>query len=205
MKGKLLGIGALAAATLVSFSLKFEEVPKALNLGHKVATTPATVDDTFGFKTRVIDVEVERIVDGDSLYLLDRDETGLGKFEARIACIDAFEATQKGGELSEDALVKALSGPGDLLAVVHEQDRYGRYITSLRKGGEDIGHKLVISGYALPYMTLAPYQPPNKEYMSNCNRNKYHEAFKYAFGNDLGVFGLPEDERPQVAPWTYRN
>jgi len=190
---KKLLLVATAAGLLVS---GWKLLPKDNN---EAASTPVSYE-TNRFDVTVIDVQVHKLIDGDSLVL----KGPKGTFEARVVCIDAYEYGQGEAYDYGHSVLSKLVSQGNLIAVIHGEDSYGRKLVSLRNGNGDIGEQMVLNGAALPYMdpNIDQYEPPNTEYMSYCNNQKYRDALNSAEAHNRGVFG--RIDMPVQAPWHYR-
>ena len=102
-------------------------------------------------RTQIYSAVVTRVVDGDTVWIRTLHSTKITK--VRIVGIDAPEACQSGGRASSDALYHRLMG--QLVTVSastsRSRDVYGRLLAKVDLRGEDIGHWMVLNGYAWSY------------------------------------------------------
>ena len=125
--------------------------------------------------------KVERIVDGDTIVLMDRTRI-------RLHGIDAPEKSQPYGSESSAALENMVKQSVYLLEV--DVDRYGRVVGQLyhSKEGYDINASLVCAGFAWWYERYAP----NSKILQDC-QSEAQQASK----------GLWRSESP-MPPWEWR-
>ena len=125
--------------------------------------------------------KVDRIVDGDTIVLMDRTRI-------RLHGIDAPEKNQPYGSESTAALEKMVMQSVYLLEV--DVDRYGRVVGQLyhSKDGYDINASMVCAGYAWWYERYAP----DSQILNDC-QIEAQQAPK----------GLWEDKDP-MPPWEWR-
>lgn len=91
-------------------------------------------------------VTVERLADGDSLWLqIDGVST-----EVRIRGINALELNDCGGKEARNELEVLLS-EGKIGLAGSQTDRYGRLLVDLTVDGNDVGAEMVKRGWALGY------------------------------------------------------
>ena len=91
-------------------------------------------------------LQVEKVIDGDTVYGLLGDKT----YKIRLAEIDAPERDQPFGRQSKIFLRKLLVD-GEFDAHITSEDQYGRYIAKLYSNGIDINRKMVSEGMAWVY------------------------------------------------------
>ncbi len=91
-------------------------------------------------------LQVEKVIDGDTVYGLLGDKT----YKIRLAEIDAPERDQPFGRQSKIFLRKLLVD-GEFDAHITSEDQYGRYIARLYSNGMDINRKMVSEGMAWVY------------------------------------------------------
>ena len=91
-------------------------------------------------------LQVEKVIDGDTVYGLLGDKT----YKIRLAEIDAPERDQPFGRQSKIFLRKLLVD-GEFDAHISSEDQYGRYIARLYSNGIDINRKMVSEGMAWVY------------------------------------------------------
>ena len=125
--------------------------------------------------------KVDRIVDGDTIVLMDRTRI-------RLHGIDAPEKSQPYGSESSAALEEMVKQSVYLLEV--DVDRYGRVVGQLyhSKEGYDINASLVCGGFAWWYERYAP----NSKILQDC-QSEAQQASK----------GLWRSESP-MPPWEWR-
>ena len=91
-------------------------------------------------------LQVEKIIDGDTVYGLLGDKT----YKIRLAEIDAPERDQPFGRQSK-VFLRDLLKDGEFSAHISDQDQYGRYIARLYCNGVDINRAMVSAGMAWVY------------------------------------------------------
>lgn len=127
-------------------------------------------------------VQSVRVVDGDTF--------AIGKQKFRIWGVDAFELSQKCGKMAcgvkaKEALIRILSGQGELSCRRQDTDRYGRTVARCFMGDLDVGGEMVRQGWALPY----------RRYSGGF----YDSEFQEAQGLNAGALGTG-----YKAPWDFR-
>lgn len=102
-------------------------------------------------RTQVYSAVVTRVVDGDTVWI--RTLLSAKTIKVRIVGIDAPEACQSGGRASSDALYRRLMGQSVTVSATSSRSRdvYGRLLAKVDLRGEDIGHWMVLNGYAWSY------------------------------------------------------
>ena len=108
---------------------------------------------------------VVRVVDGDTIYILDGSKT---QHKIRLQGIDAPERKQPYGKRSRENLAGYVAGQ----TVVIEYDKYdpyGRVLGTVVLGAEDINLKQVEDGFAWHYKKYQQEQTPE-------GRRRYTEA-----------------------------
>ena len=125
--------------------------------------------------------KVDRIVDGDTIVLMDRTRV-------RLHGIDAPEKNQPYGSESTAALQKMVMQGVYLLEV--DVDRYGRVVGQLYHSidGYDINASMVCAGYAWWYERYAP----DSQMLNDCQIEARQAPH-----------GLWEDKDP-MPPWEWR-
>lgn len=126
--------------------------------------------------------------------VIDGDTIQVGNERIRLWGIDAFEQSQTCGytKCGEDATFylqgifrdAEANGFNEIYCFERDKDRYGRIVAVCRIGGEDIGAKMVLSGYALAYRKYSLDYVPEENYA----RQKLSGAW-------IGEFQEPEDFR----------
>jgi len=132
---------------------------------------------------------VIRVVDGDTLVLLDHSQV---QHNIRLAGIDAPEAGQPYGRQSTEQLKQQVTGR----FVVVEYDkrgRYGRIIGKVLLGGENQNLGQVEAGLAWHFKRYQMEQ-------SIPDRSAYGEAEERARTYGRGLWGDPQP----VPPWEWR-
>ena len=102
-------------------------------------------------RIQVYSAVVTRVVDGDTVWIRTLHSTKPVK--VRIVGIDAPEACQSGGRASSDALYRRVMGQSVTVSATTSRllDEYGRLLAKVDLRGEDIGHWMVLNGYAWSY------------------------------------------------------
>ena len=140
--------------------------------------------------------KVQRVVDGDTIYVVDNFGQ---KFKVRLTGIDAPEQNQPYGLastyhlrellLNKLVLLKSKSMNGKPYSV----DRYKRVLAKVILDGKDVNLSQVLSGYAWHFKRYQKQQ-------SSADRELYTEAEINAKKNELGLWG----EKKPIAPWKWR-
>lgn len=142
--------------------------------------------------------KVVGIADGDTVTVLDRDQTG---HKVRLSGIDAPERRQAYGERAKQHLA-ALAFGKDVVVIWHKRDRYGRIIGKVL--APDCEHsacaKTLDAGLTLVSAGLAWHYKQYKNEQEANDRARYSAAEDAARRNRAGLW---HDENP-VAPWNYR-
>ena len=132
---------------------------------------------------------VQRVIDGDTLVLLDATQT---RRTLRLAGIDAPESRMRYGQQAT-AYLAALAMGHEVVATTYMQDRYGRSIATLKVDGKDVNLAMIQTGLAWHYTKYAKEQPIGEAAL-------YAAAQQLARAHGLGLW---RDECP-VAPWAWR-
>ena len=141
-------------------------------------------------------VKVQRVVDGDTVYV--EDEVGK-KFKVRLTGIDAPEQNQPYGLASTYHLRELLLNKYVLLeskpknGKPYSVDRYKRVLAKIILDGRDINLSQVLNGYAWHFKRYQKQQSPK-------DRELYSQAELHAEKNKLGLWG----EKNPIAPWKWR-
>jgi len=147
-----------------------------------LSLSPALSADTLTGK-------VVRVVDGDTLYVLDADKT---QHKIRLAGIDAPEQGQPFGTKAKEALLDLVAGK-----VVdvdwQKRDRYKRIVGKVIHDGRDVNLAMVRSGLAWWYRKYADEQ-------SRADRQIYEAAEDRARAERQGLWADPAP----VPPWEWR-
>lgn len=132
---------------------------------------------------------VQRVVDGDTLVLVDATHT---RRTLRLAGIDAPESRMPHGQQAKAYLAALVLGH-EVVATTGKPDRYGRTIATVKVDGNDANMAMIQAGLAWHYTKYAKEQPTG-------------EAARYAAAQQLARvhgLGLWQEECP-IAPWTLR-
>ena len=100
----------------------------------------------FCFAEYVDNLQIKKIVDGDTVYVFHQGEV----YKVRLIEIDAPERNQPYGRDSTDYL-KFLLNEGRVDVDIFGTDRYGRKLGRLYWKGRDINREMVNAGYAWVY------------------------------------------------------
>lgn len=129
------------------------------------------------------------VADGDTLTVLDK---GRRQHKIRLAGIDAPEKRQDFGQRSKQSLSE-LAYRQDVLVDISKQDRYGRSVGKVLRGGVDVNLEQVRRGLAWHYKEYQKEQSP-------VDRRAYADAENEARGLRRGLWTLSAP----VPPWEYR-
>ena len=145
------------------------------------ATVCGAADRPEGVPERAHWEKVDRIIDGDTIVLMDRTRI-------RLHGIDAPEKNQPYGSESTAALEKMVMQNVYLLEV--DVDRYGRVVGKLyhSEEGYDINASLVCEGFAWWYERYAP----KSKILKDCHSEAQQAS--------RGLWGSAEP----VPPWEWR-
>lgn len=126
--------------------------------------------------------------DGDTLRVVD----GGRRVTVRMACIDAPETAQTPYGIAARQQLQRLAPIGSEVALrVQTQDRYGRTVAEVFRGGQSVNLAMVSSGQAFAY----------RQYLSGCDQAAYLGAEAAAQRQGIGVWAVPGGiERP----WDFR-
>jgi endonuclease YncB( thermonuclease family) len=138
---------------------------------------------------QVIPGKVVGITDGDTLTLLDENQT---QYRIRVSGIDTPERGQAFGHVASDNLAKLAFGQL-AIADCQKQDRYRRWVCVVKANGVDVGLAQVRAGLAWHYKKYAGEQTP-------LDRDLYAKAEHEAKEAHAGLW---KDEDP-VPPWDWR-
>ena len=133
--------------------------------------------------------QVERVVDGDTLRVID----GEGQPRTlRLLAIDAPESGQAGGEVARDFVAARVCGSSAVEWQSHGQDRYGRTVASVSIDGEDLAVALLRAGLVWRVRKYLDGQPAELQ-------SAYENAWRQARESRIGLWaGDPEP------PWAWR-
>lgn len=138
---------------------------------------------------QVIPGKVVGITDGDTLTLLDENQT---QHRIRISGIDTPERGQAFGHVASDNLANLAFGQL-VTADCQKQDRYGRWVCVVRVNGMDVGLSQIKVGLAWHYKKYASEQTPTDQEL-------YATAEQDA---RVAGIGLWKDAEP-TPPWDWR-
>ena len=146
-----------------------------------VLSAQAASDRPTGVPDEAKWTKVDRVVDGDTIVLMDRTRV-------RLHGIDAPERDQPYGPMATAALEYMVER--SVYYVETDTDRYGRMVATLyhSKDGYDINASLVCAGYAWWYERYAP----DDKLLENCQKEAREEP--------KGLW----TEGDAVAPWEWR-
>jgi len=157
-------------------------LPRLAALLLAFSLSPALSADTLTGK-------VVRVVDGDTLYVLDADKT---QHKIRLSGIDAPEQGQPFGTKAKESLLDLVAGK-----VVEvdwqKRDRYKRIVGKVIHDGRDVNLAMVRSGLAWWYRKYADEQ-------SRADRQIYEAAEDRARAERQGLWADPAP----VPPWEWR-
>ena len=143
----------------------------------------------FGVSADTLNGKVVKITDGDTLVVLDADNT---QHKIRLSGIDAPETNQPFGKRSKEALSALVAGQW-VEVDWHKHDRYGRIVGKVIAQGKDVNLAQIRMGMAWWYRKYADEQ-------SRVDQGLYAAA--EAKARMTGV-GLWKDKDP-IAPWDWR-
>jgi endonuclease YncB( thermonuclease family) len=126
--------------------------------------------------------------DGDTITITN----GAQKTKVRLACIDAPETAQSPYGMEARKKLQGLLPIGSQVTLkTKATDRYGRSVSEVLRGGNNINQTLVRSGDAFVYW----------QYISGCDRQTYSRLENDARLKRLGVWSVPNGIQ---RPWDYR-
>ena len=108
----------------------------------------------FGVFADTLNGKVVKITDGDTLVVLDADNT---QHKIRLSGIDAPESNQPFGKRSKEALSALVAGQR-VEVDWHKHDRYGRIVGKVIAQGKDVNLDQVRTGMAWWYRKYANEQ-----------------------------------------------
>ncbi len=128
------------------------------------------------------------IGDGDTITVREGGE----RIKVRLACIDAPETSQAPYGMKSRSVLQGLLPIGSQVTLKTKAvDRYGRSVSEVLRGGNNINQTLVRSGDAFVYW----------QYISGCDRQTYSRLENDARLKRLGVWSVPNGIQ---RPWDYR-
>jgi micrococcal nuclease len=150
---------------------------------------------------RTFEAMVERIVDGDTIAVVEKNGGG-ARLKIRLYGIDAPEdekINKKTGKISKAGqpygneatkILEAKVSNAVVIINVMDVDRYKRLVGVVRIGNRNINREMVTEGYAWAY----------KQYLSTPYKSEFIEAEELARSKRLGLW---KDDNPQP-PWEFR-
>jgi endonuclease YncB( thermonuclease family) len=136
-----------------------------------------------------IEGRVVRVVDGDTLTLLDGSASSI---KVRLASIDAPECAMPDGPQAQLFLAQLVLGKM-VQGTTRSHDRYGRVVASLRLDGEDVGLLMIRKGLAWHDRR---FTSPD----GTAANVRYAEAQRKARLGGAGLWRLPAAS----PPWAWR-
>jgi endonuclease YncB( thermonuclease family) len=133
--------------------------------------------------------KVVRVVDGDTIYVLDASRS---QHKIRLAGIDAPERNQPYGNASRKHLAALVAGR-QVRIEYQKYDRYGRIVGKVIVDGTDACLEQVKAGFAWHYKKYQDEQTPQ-------DRQLYAAAEEQAREKQIGLW---KDKNP-IAPWDWR-
>ncbi|TQR34664.1 nuclease [Campylobacter sp. MIT 99-7217] len=103
--------------------------------------------NSFVLDDNIIKGKVVRVIDGDTIELLDFANE---KYRIRFFGIDAPESKQDFGNKSKDYLASLIAGK-EVQVIKKSKDKYGRIVGIVEFNGQDINKAMVANGYAWAY------------------------------------------------------
>ena len=154
-------------------------------------TKPRTLPDTLR-PGEAISVAVERVIDGDSLVVVEHNDSGRRgpEYEVRLRGVDAPELTQRNGDQAWEYLTLRAQNKLFKLVPFH-LDQYGRVIGVLYEEDlrDSLNKEMASSGLAYVVRRHSGFDPA------------LHMAENAARNHGLGIWG----EGPSgMRPWEYR-
>ncbi len=155
---------------------------RVITLGFLIGLSLTAFGDTLTGK-------VGRVVDGDTLYVLDANYK---EHKIRLAGIDAPERKQAYGLASRKHLLSIVAGK-QVTVEYQKQDRYGRILGKILVNGVDACLEQVKAGFAWHYKKYQDEQSPK-------DRQLYADAENQARTERLGLWR----ENNPIPPWEHR-
>ena len=143
----------------------------------------------FGVSADTLNGKVVKITDGDTLVVLDAENT---QHKIRLSGIDAPETNQPFGKRSKEALSALVAGQR-VEVDWHKLDRYGRIVGKVIAQGKDVNLAQVRTGMAWWYRKYANEQ-------SLVDQGLYEAAEAKARVTGVGLWG----DKDPIAPWDWR-
>lgn len=143
-----------------------------------------------GSYAEVISGKVIRVVDGDTITVLDAQ---MQQHKVRLAGIDAPERRQAFGHRAQEFLASLVASQ-QVDVETEKTDKYGRLVGKVLVHGRDINLAVVVAGLAWHYKTYESEQTP-------ADRMLYASAEQDARNQRKGLWVDPSP----VAPWTWRS
>lgn len=140
-------------------------------------------------KADTLSGKVTKVVDGDTLYVLDAEHT---RHKIRLAGIDTPESGQPFGTKAKQHLLDLVGGQ-EVVVQFSKRDKYKRLVGKVIHDNTDINLAMVRAGLAWWYRHYRKEQ-------SQVNQNLYEAAEKRARAARAGLW---QDPNP-VPPWEWR-
>lgn len=179
-KQRTLALKTLPILALILLAIACAKAPAL----HPDRTAPPAVE------THALHGKVIRVLDGDTIELLDADKT---THRVRLKGIDAPEKAQDFGTRSREQLA-TFAFNRDALVEWNERDRYGRIIGKLIIDGDDICLKMIETGLAWHFKRYEKTQSENE-------RVTYAEAEQKSRSEKTGLWADPNP----TPPWSFRH
>lgn len=130
-----------------------------------------------------IESRVMRVIDGDTVVMGDGTRV-------RLACIDAPELRQPGGDMAKTVLGRMIQGRS-VAVIPRGRDRYGRVVGDVLADGRSVNQGMVTAGWAWQY----------PQYQRGCDRQALQTAEAHARVSRRGLWGMAG----ACAPWDWRS
>jgi micrococcal nuclease len=126
--------------------------------------------------------KVIRVIDGDTIVTSNNKRI-------RLACIDAPESSQVGGDLAKQRLSELLPIGTTIQVIERNKDRYGRTIAVIFNGSKFINLQMVAEGHAVVY----------RQYLNACPNSKsdFLKAEEQAKQQRLNFWNQPNPCLPE--------
>ncbi len=144
---------------------------------------------TFPLFAGVFEGKVIKIIDGDTVHVLDANHH---KEKIRLAGIDTPERKQAYGGKAKRYLA-SLIGNKYVRVEYKKRDRYGRIVGKVLYQDKDINLEMIRAGLAWHYKKYQKEQ-------SKLDRNLYAAADSFVRTNEIGLF----QDIDALAPWEFR-
>ena len=136
---------------------------------------------------------VQRVIDGDTLVLLDATQT---RHTLRLTGIDAKESRMPYGQQGKVSLAELVLGH-EVVATIGKQDRYGRAIATLKEDGNDVNLAMIQAGLACTSRST-PKNSPFGRPRAMPQRSSRPAHMNWACGATNGPYPLGLAARSQI-------